>query len=324
MTVQCTIKLSQPQEAMIDPGSQLNLMSAILAKEQDLPINPLPNILAEGINGGKLTVYGTAETDVTITDSRGRVKTQRIPFVVADLNRYSLYLGLPWIDYCDPKLNYAKRRMLFRGDKAKDRASFQKIGVEDAESFEKSMRDPLTDVYACLVGSVGQNDLELARMDQLPPQYVEYADVCSEEESAVIADHGPQDLAINLEPGSTPPHKPLYNLSRTELELLRKYLEDYMARGWIRRSKSPAGAPILFVKKKDGTMRLCVDYRGLNKITIKNRHPLPLIMESLDRLAQAKYYTKLDVREAYHRIRIQEGDEWKVPSLYQSNPGRTD
>jgi hypothetical protein len=70
-------------------------MSAILAKEQDLPINPLPNILAKGVNSGKLTVYSTAETDVTITDLRGRVKTQRILFVVADLNRYLLYLGLP-------------------------------------------------------------------------------------------------------------------------------------------------------------------------------------------------------------------------------------
>jgi hypothetical protein len=136
--------------------------------------------------------------------------------------------------------------------------------------------------------------------------------VCLEEESAVIADYGPQDLAINLELGSTLLHKLLYNLLRTELELLRKYLEDYMARGWIRRSKSLAGAPILFVKKKDGTIRLCVDYCGLNKITIKNRHPLPLIIESLDRLAQAKYYTKLDVREAYYRICIQEGDEWKT------------
>jgi hypothetical protein len=66
------------------------------------------------------------------------------------------------------------------------------------------------------------------------------------------------------------------------------------------------------VKKKDGSMRLCVDYRGLNKITVKNRHPLPLITESLERLAQAKFYTKLDVREAYHRIRIKEGDEWKT------------
>jgi hypothetical protein len=96
------------------------------------------------------------------------------------------------------------------------------------------------------------------------------------------------------------------------LEVLRKYLAEYLERGWIRRSKSPAGAPILFVKKKDGSLRLCVDYRGLNKITVKNRHPLPLISESLERLAQAKLYTKLDVREAYHRIRIREGDEWKT------------
>jgi hypothetical protein len=66
------------------------------------------------------------------------------------------------------------------------------------------------------------------------------------------------------------------------------------------------------VKKKDGSLRLCVDYRGLNKITVKNRHPLPLISESLERLAQAKFYTKLDVREAYHRVRIREGDEWKT------------
>jgi hypothetical protein len=66
------------------------------------------------------------------------------------------------------------------------------------------------------------------------------------------------------------------------------------------------------VKKKDGSLRLCVDNRGLNKITVKNRHPLPLISESLERLVQAKFYTKLDVREAYHRVRIRKGDEWKT------------
>ena len=85
-----------------------------------------------------------------------------------------------------------------------------------------------------------------------------------------------------------------------------------MDRGWIRQSKFPTGAPILFVKKKDRILRLCVDYRGLNKVTVKNRHPLPLITESLERFSQAKYFTKLDVREAYHRIRIAEGDEWKT------------
>jgi len=82
--------------------------------------------------------------------------------------------------------------------------------------------------------------------------------------------------------------------------------------GRIRPSKSPAGSPILFVPKKDGSLRLCVDYRGLNKVTIKNRYPLPLISEILDRVVGAQYFSKIDLKEAYHRIRIQEGDEWKT------------
>ena len=85
-----------------------------------------------------------------------------------------------------------------------------------------------------------------------------------------------------------------------------------MAKGWIRRSTSLAGALIMFVPKKDGGLRLCVDYRGLNKVTIKNRTPLPLISETLDRLRRAKVFTKLDLKDAYHRIRIRSGDEWKT------------
>jgi hypothetical protein len=194
------------------------------------------------------------------------------------------------------------------------------------------MRDPKVDVYVCLVNFVGTSGAVEVRVDQtgpvsahrdrtgadrvqedlMPSEYSAYAEGASEEDAKALAEHGPNDLTIDLTPGGVPPYHPLYNLSRTELELLREYLEEYVARGWIRRSKSSAGAPILFAKKKDGSMRLCVDYRGLNKVTIKNRHPLPLIMESLDRLSQAKYFTKLDVREAYHRVRIREGDEWKT------------
>ena len=71
-------------------------------------------------------------------------------------------------------------------------------------------------------------------------------------------------------------------------------------------------APILFVPKKDGGLRLCVDYRGLNSVTVKNRHPLPLITETLDRLCGSKVFTKLDLKDAYHRLRIKSGDEWKT------------
>ena len=72
---------------------------------------------------------------------------------------------------------------------------------------------------------------------------------------------------------------------------------------------SPAGAPILFVPKGNGELCLCVDYRGLNKITVKNRHPLPLISEILDRLLGAKFFSKIDIKEAYYRIRIRKGNE---------------
>ena len=94
-----------------------------------------------------------------------------------------------------------------------------------------------------------------------------------------------------------------------ELETLKTYIETHLKTGFIRPSKSPAGAPILFDKKSDGSSCLCVDYRGLNNLTIKNQYLLPLIDELLDRLDRAKRFTQLDLTSAYHRIRIKEGDE---------------
>ena len=92
-----------------------------------------------------------------------------------------------------------------------------------------------------------------------------------------MPEHGLFDLLIELEKGKTPPFVPLYNLSETELAVLRKYLEEYLSKGWIRPSKSLAGANVLFAKKKDSSLRLCVDYQAINVITVKNRLLLPLI-----------------------------------------------
>jgi len=96
------------------------------------------------------------------------------------------------------------------------------------------------------------------------------------------------------------------------MKALREYLEINKKRGWIGASTSPAGAPIHFVKKKHGGLGLCVDYRQLNEITIKDRTPLPLIGESLDQLTSATIITKLHIRDAYYNLRIAKGDEWKT------------
>ena len=109
------------------------------------------------------------------------------------------------------------------------------------------------------------------------------------------------DHRIPLEEGKTSPYvSSIYSLSQPELETLRKYIDEHLQRGFLRPSHSPCSAPILFAKKADGSLRLCVDYRALNKVTIKTRYPLPLIAELLDRLRHAKYFTKFDVRDGYN------------------------
>ena len=93
-----------------------------------------------------------------------------------------------------------------------------------------------------------------------------------DKEANTLPHHRPYDCPIDLQPGKEPPWGPIYNLSPTELEVLRAYIEENLGNGFIRHSESPAGAPIFFVKKKDGSLRLVVDYRGLNKVTIRNRY----------------------------------------------------
>jgi hypothetical protein len=147
---------------------------------------------------------------------------------------------------------------------------------------------------------------------KLPTEYADFADLFSKQSANVLPKHQPWDHTIPLIEGKQPPYGPIYPLSELELRSLREYLDEHLQKGSIRLSSSPAGSPILFVKKKDGSLRLCVDYRGLNSITIKNRYPLPLIPEMLDRLRSARIYTKLDLRDAYNLIRIASGEEWKT------------
>jgi len=123
----------------------------------------------------------------------------------------------------------------------------------------------------------------------IPLEYAEFADVFEDKEIPQLPPHRPGvDHEIPLAPGSKPFYGPIYNLSETELRYLKEYINRMLERGWIRPSKSPFSSPILFVKKPDGSLRLCVDYRRLNAMTVKNCYPLPLISELMDRIKNAK------------------------------------
>lgn len=146
----------------------------------------------------------------------------------------------------------------------------------------------------------------------MPEKYKEHTDVFSKAMADILPEHRKYDCPVDLQEGAQPPFGPIYSLSPPELEALKTYIDENLAKGFIRPSSSPAGAPILFVKKKDGSLRLCVDYRGLNRVTIRNRYPLPLIPQLLDQLSQARIFTKIDLRGAYNLVRIKSGDEWKT------------
>ncbi|KAG5714987.1 hypothetical protein E4T56_gene5393 [Termitomyces sp. T112] len=147
----------------------------------------------------------------------------------------------------------------------------------------------------------------------VPPEYHEFADVFSEGSAKELPPHHSYDHKINLKEGTSPPFGKIYNMSKIKLQALKEYLDDMLGKGFIRLSISMAGAPVLFAKKKDGSLQLCVDYRGLNKVTKKNWYPLPLIRDLVDRLRSAKIYTKINLHSGYNNVRIAPGHEWKTP-----------
>ncbi|GJU09524.1 putative reverse transcriptase domain-containing protein, partial [Tanacetum coccineum] len=118
----------------------------------------------------------------------------------------------------------------------------------------------------------------------------------------------PVEFQIDLIPGAAPVARAPYRLAPSEMKELSEQLQELSDKGFIRPSSSPWGAPVLFVKKKDGSFRMCIDYRELNKLTVKNRYPLPRIDDLFDQLQGSSIYSKIDLRSGYHQLRVREQD----------------
>jgi len=154
---------------------------------------------------------------------------------------------------------------------------------------------------------------ETQREPFIPPDCVrEFESVFAKEDFDILPEHRQWDHAIKLIPGSEPKSSKVYPLSPVEQKELDVFLEENLRTGRIRLSKSPMAAPVFFIKKKDGSLRLVQDYRALNSMTVKNKYPLPLISQLVSQLCRARYFTKLDVRWGFNNVHIKPGDEWKT------------
>ena len=146
-----------------------------------------------------------------------------------------------------------------------------------------------------------------------------FESVFAKEDFDILLEHRQWVHAIELIPGSEPKLSKVYPLSPVEQKELDAFLEENLRTGRIRPSKSPMAAPVFFIKKKDGSLRLVQDYRALNSMMVKNKYPLPLISELVSQLCGARYFTKLDVRWGFNNVRIKPGDEWKA--AFRTNRG---
>ena len=139
------------------------------------------------------------------------------------------------------------------------------------------------------------NKQEKSVEEMVPKEYHDFWDVFSEEKAARFPESKPWDHKIDMKEGFEPKSFKNYNLTPEEQIKPDKFLKENLDKGYIQPSQSPMASPFFFVKKKDGTLRLCQDYRYLNDWTVKNAYPLPLISELMDKLKGAKYFSKMDV-----------------------------
>jgi hypothetical protein len=202
-------------------------------------------------------------------------------------------------------------------DKSADKVRFNKCeNCTEATANEFSLvMDPevLKHGEALVIRRIDTSSKEMHPLSTVLDKFLQWTHIMTQEAADYLPEHMSYDHAIDLKEGEIPSRGPVYVISEKELEVLREGIKDMLVTGNFRRSKSPAPAPMLFVSKAHGKcLQLCVDYRGINKITIANRYPPPIMSELQDQVCSSKSFTKMDLKNSYHLIRIKEGDEWQT------------
>ena len=278
---------TQSLEAMIDSGAMgKGYIDRNFAAEKGFPTQKLDSTIkvnsVDGTACGSGIISEKVELDIHFQNVVGSIE-----LLVIDCPSTPVILGLEWLKQHNPVINWKTGKVDF-------------VNCNKGPTIEIEEGVPLRQVSSINLIEKYKNEL----MEQ-------YADVFSDKEFPELPDHRPGiDLDLELVEDSAPPFGPIYSLSRDEEKSLREYIEKASAAGLIQESKSPAGSPVMFVKKPDGSLRLCVDYRALNRVTKTNRAALPIIRDMLRKAGGSGYFSKIDLKSAFHLIRIKSGKEY--------------
>jgi len=296
---------------LFDSGATHSFVSATYAKLCDMNIEPLrQSITIATPVGDSLICRNVVENCPIIIEGR----TLSANLVVFKMLGYDVILGMDWLSKDHANIDCRKKEITFR---LSDAEKFKYCGSRvratppllSAVQVRRSVRESDC-VYLAYVMAKLESELKLENI----PVVCEYSDVFAEEYSGLPPDRE-IEFTIDLVPKTQPIHKAPYRMAPTELKELKEQLQELLDRGFIRPSVSPWGAPVLFVKKKDGSMRMCIDYRELYRVTIKNKYSLPRIDDLFDQLKEASVFSKIDLRSGYHQLKVQEEDVEKTAIL---------
>ena len=302
---------------LIDSGATESFISETVFKQL--------NIEGKKIRKRKIILADGSEkycnTDCYVDIEIGNYK-KKIKFHVAPI-QFDVILGKDWLAENQPIIDWKSNRMSLtqNGIVTELQGIDKKIQIISAMQFKKEAKHS-KELFVCYIT---QNQSSVTKQDQsitdrnLRKVLNEFKDVFPNDLPNGLPPKRKQDHGIELEKESKPVCKPVYRLSLSEQDEVRKQVTELLNKGFIQPSSSPFGAPVLFVKKKDGSLRMCVDYRALNKITIKNKYPIPRIEDLIDRLKDAKIFSKIDLRSGYHQLRIKEEDTPKT--AFRTNDG---
>ncbi|KAE8736351.1 cytochrome P450 78A7-like [Hibiscus syriacus] len=278
MFVDITIA-GQKLSALVDTGASELFMSEQVAKKLGLYVEKACGSI-KTVNAKEVPIAGVAKgIELTVGGWSGTEAIKVIP-----LDDFDFVLGLTE----GPSRAKVLSAIQFSKAVRKEEPSFLAVLVCEEPATTKKVPDVVRHVLA------------------------EFQDVMPAELPKKLPPKREVDHKIELVPNVEPPARAPYRMAPPELEEMRRQLKDLLDAGYIRPSKSPYGAPVLFQKKHDGSLRMCIDYRALNKLTVKNKYPIPLIADLFDQLGGARWFTKLDLRSGYYQVRIAEGDEPKT------------
>lgn len=333
--IRVTAKINNSQfYVVVDSLCTYSLLTLHVASELNLNIISLQDNVSFTLGDkNELHACGLVESVSMIIDNH----RERLSFIVVPDCVFPIILGMDWLTLHNPHIDFRTGSInfhpkychsclespvlqlaLYDADTTSDKSETILVSILTHTPVPQfAVLLPLTstatvDTDTVTTLQVSEPPLTEEELQKLPSCYHDLVQVFSKLESEKLPTHRPYDISIELMEGKSPTWGPIYNLSEDELVVLKAYIDEQLSKGFIRSSNSPCGAPVLFVRKKDGSLRLCVDYRQLNSITKKDRYPLPLIDNLLDRLKTAKIFTALDLRGAYNLIRVKKGDEWKT------------